>query len=130
MARSYSLELGMLTKKMYCSHCGKPLIKKEVSNTYKRGEPGFKAFLCGRIVSVFSYTEVKYTYFCPACRNEISYDDQIEVERAQKKLGRKIVSAEEIPDGSHKSRMSAKGLVLGFCIVTILLAFLVLWLKR
>lgn len=127
MARSYTMPMGMLWKKMYCSQCGKPLLKKKVSNTYKRGDPGFKTFLLGGVISVYSYTEVTYIYFCPTCRREISYDDQIEVERTQKKLGRKVVSVEEIPDGSKRRKERARLLVCGYLIIVILLMVLAYW---
>lgn len=128
MARSYSMPMGMLWKKMYCSQCGKLLVKKKVSNTYERGDPGFKTFLGGGVVSVFSYTEVTYNYFCSNCRKETTYDEQKEIERVQKKLGRKLVSAEEIPDGSKRREKRARLLVWGYLIVVILLMLLAYWL--
>ena len=130
MARSYSMSLGMLRKKMSCPWCGKPLIRRKVSNTYRPGDPGFKTFLHGGIINISSYTEVDYVYACLNCHKEITYADQTAVAKMQEQLGRKILTEEEI---QNAQKMRAKKASLIYYLLwagIILLAIIVYVLKR
>lgn len=42
-----------------------------------------------------SYSMNTYTYLCPKCGLEITYDEQVKIAKIQKKLNSKILNDEE-----------------------------------
>ena len=130
MAKGYSIPVGMLWKKMYCFRCGTMLNKKKKVDTYQRGEPGFQTVLVGgRINLSSSFSHATYTYVCPNCCSEISYDDQLDVESAQKELGKKILSIEEIPNRKVSRAKLSRLVHCCVWILSILAIIVLVWLK-
>ena len=92
----YEMPIGMLFRKMYCAGCGDRLVRKQIRQTYQRGEPGFQNTLSdGSTINILSYTKVIYIYRCQGCGKEISYKDQVKVAKKQAKLGVKILPLED-----------------------------------
>ena len=101
MSISYNGVFGAKRHKTYCSKCGQRLIIREKKTTYKRGEPGFKNISnlagIGPTFNVFSQTQIDHVYYCVVCNKEILCEDQDYIAFAQKKLGKIILSDEEMP---------------------------------
>lgn len=96
MGIEYEMPIGMLFRKMYCAGCGDRLVRKQIRQTYQRGEPGFQNTLSdGSTINILSYTKVIYIYRCQGCGKEISYKDQVKVAKKQAKLGVKILPLED-----------------------------------
>ena len=92
MSTEISIDTGMLFRKMYCSSCGTQLRRKKIKNVYRRGEPGFRNLTSiGGTINFFTYTTVEYIYRCPQCGKEISYSDQKELAKEQKKRNQWIL---------------------------------------
>jgi predicted RNA-binding Zn-ribbon protein involved in translation (DUF1610 family) len=102
MAISYSGVPGTKRHKTYCSVCGKQLVVRQKKTTIKRGEPGFENTSnlagIGLTVNVFSQTVIDHVYYCVSCKREIRCEDQDYIEFVQRKMGKTIISAEEMPD--------------------------------
>lgn len=90
------IDSGMLFKKMYCKKCGERLKKKKNTEIIKKGDPRFSRRI-GRyiMIGMTSYSMNTYTYLCPNCGFEISYDEQVKIAKIQKKLNSKILDDEE-----------------------------------
>lgn len=90
------IDFGMLFKKMYCKNCGERLKKKKNTEIIKKGDPRFSRRI-GRyiMIGLTSYSMHTYTYLCPNCGLELSYDEQVKIAKIQKKLNCKILYDEE-----------------------------------
>ena len=93
MATETYIPVGMLFRKMYCSHCGNLLKRQKVKKTYRRGEPGFRNTLKSNpgTINIKYYTTIYYVYCCPGCQNVVSYEQQKIIAREQAKLQKKVL---------------------------------------
>ena len=87
-----TISLGMIFKKMYCHKCGNRLKRKKISNTYKKGEPGYSNDVLGHsTIGMDRIERVYYIYRCPDCGFEITYDEQCVIAKKQRRLKKKIL---------------------------------------
>ena len=88
-----SIAAGMRTKIMHCKNCGTKLnIKKNVRHI-RKGEKEFSMHMpgVGWAVGMSSYDSATYTYWCPSCRSEITYEEQRYVAKEQKRTNSRIL---------------------------------------
>ena len=92
--RGYELEfsMGMLFRKMYCSKCGERLKKRKQSVTIKKGEEGFQSHIAGHAtIGMTEITKSELVYICPQCQQITTYDQQLQIRKKQKLLGKRIL---------------------------------------
>lgn len=89
---SGEIDPGMIFRKMYCKNCGTRLkIKKNVT-VVKKGDKGFSYHIGhGWAIGMSAYNSISYTYKCPKCHHEITYDEQCIVAKEQRKQKKKIL---------------------------------------
>ena len=90
-------------KKRYCGCCGNVLEKKRTEKIVRKGDPAHFAY-CNMGRSYHPYGDILVIgkeYFCPACNQFFSCDEQAYVRLAQKRYGKKIVSQKEIDETQH-----------------------------
>lgn len=82
-----SIASGMRTEKMYCKNCGTKLNIKKNVRRIRKGEKEFSSHMpgVGWAIGMSSYDFVTYTYQCPSCRSEITYEEQCYVAKEQKR---------------------------------------------
>ena len=94
------ITLGMLFKKMYCRKCGTKLVRKASKRIVNKGDDEFE--LCVQIyrrsrllpICMSSCTLTTYTYLCPKCEIETTYEQQCQIAKRQRQLKRKILDVE------------------------------------
>ena len=102
---------GMLFKR-FCHHCGTRLEKCGNTRTFKPGDSDYEehrriGMHRTRFIGDVEVTE--YTgYECPNCKNQIAYDEQIIISNIQKKLGKKVLSEEEIEKEKASAQIKQK----------------------
>lgn len=90
--KEITIHLGMIFRRMYCQKCGETLNKKRVSNTYKKGDPNYSNDILGHYtIGMDKIERVYYIYHCPNCGLEVTYDEQCNVAKKQKRLKKKIL---------------------------------------
>ena len=100
MGYKMEIPVGMLFRKMYCRYCGEKLKRHKIVDVYTVGDPNFsrimKIGVGTKIVNIHSQTMVTYIYKCPNCNKPSTYKEQLEYSKIQKRLGKKILSDDEI----------------------------------
>lgn len=94
---SASMPIGMLFKKMYCCKCGEHLRKKSIPTVFQSSDLEYVSS-SGRS-KIYGMTEVTttvYLYKCEKCGYLITYAHQNEIAKLQKKLGKKILTENEL----------------------------------
>ena len=82
---------------MYCGNCATRLVRKKNSRIVQEGDKEFDRRLGSVIgLGMDSYKYVTYTYLCPCCGVETTYDEQFLILKTQKIYRKKIVTKEEI----------------------------------
>ena len=122
---------GMLFKR-FCHHCGMRLEKCANTRTVKRGDSDYEEHRrIGRNRVIGDVEVTEYTgYECPNCKNQIAYDEQIIISNIQKKLGKKVLSEEEIEKEKAGAQIKQKrkdtaNKIIFFSIIVILFALAV-----
>ena len=101
MGYKMQIPVGMIFRKMYCRYCGERLKVHKIVDVYTVGDPNFSRTMkigpAGhKIVNIHSQTLVTYVYKCPDCGKAVTYEEQVYFSKIQKKLGKKILSDDEI----------------------------------
>ncbi|MBQ8393502.1 MAG: hypothetical protein IJX51_07000 [Clostridia bacterium] len=101
MGYKMEIPVGMIFRKMYCRYCGERLKRHKATDVYTSSDPNFSRTMkirsAGhRIVNIGSQTSVTYIYKCPNCNKQSTYDEQLLFSKIQKRLGKKILSDDEI----------------------------------
>ena len=93
----WTIDVGMIFKKMYCRICGSKLKIKKNTKILKKGDEGYsnRMFGKGNALGMSSYYYVTHIYCCPNCGLEITYDEQCIVAKKQKSLKKKILTEED-----------------------------------
>ena len=91
-------DLMMYFRKRYCRCCGKPLTHRRCERVVRKGdEDHFEYCTIGRGYKPHGdILVVGVEYYCEHCCKAFSCDEQSDIKRAQKILGKKIVSEDEI----------------------------------
>ena len=90
----YQIPSGMLYRRMYCKSCGTRLKIKKHTRLIKKGDKDFdiRMGMPGPInIGMSSYDSATYTYWCPSCRTEITYEEQCYVAKEQKRTKNMIL---------------------------------------
>ena len=83
---------GMVFRKMFCHQCGAQLKKHRITEVYKEGDAGYSNRILGQpTLGMSEISKSYYIYKCANCGSEISYDDQCDVAKKQKRLEKKIL---------------------------------------
>ena len=92
-----TIAAGMLFKKMHCENCGTKLKIKKNTEIIRKGDEGYSSRMPGKgnALGMSSYIDVTYTYWCPNCGLEITYDEQCIVAKKQKLSKKKIPNENE-----------------------------------
>ncbi len=91
-------DLMMYFRKRYCHCCGGALARKRTERVVGKGDPEHRAY-CTIGTTYKPYGDILVigkAYYCTACGQFFSCDEQGEVMEAQKYYHRKVVSKEEI----------------------------------
>lgn len=92
-----TIEAGMVFRKMFCHKCGTKLKKKKITVYLEKGDEGFTRQIAGTTtIFMDKLKKSHYEYQCPNCNLEISYDEQCEIAKIQKRLKKRILTAEEL----------------------------------
>jgi len=99
-SKAFSVPIGMLIKKFYCHKCGERLKKDPKTRTLTPGDPDYRKHgsINGRIHTFGDIELTEYDFECPFCGNIIDYEEQRIIGKIQKKLGKKLLSEDEISD--------------------------------
>lgn len=96
MGYQMEMPVGMLFRRMYCRYCGEKLVRHKITNVYSAGDPNFDRVMKGGIVNIKQQTKVTYVYKCPSCNKISKCNEQCGYSKIQKRLGRKILSDEDL----------------------------------
>lgn len=100
MGCEMQIPVGMTFRKMYCRYCGERLKVHKIVNVYHPGDPQFERVasfgIHGKMIHFTNQTKVTYVYKCPDCGKAVTYEEQVCFSKIQKKLGKKILSDDEI----------------------------------
>ena len=91
-------DIAMYFKKRYCSYCGNRLDRKRTERVVTKDDPDHKTY-CSIGVSYKPHKDILVigrSYCCSICQRTFTCDEQRDVIHAQKALGKKIVSEQEI----------------------------------
>lgn len=91
-------DIAMYFKKRYCSYCGNRLDRKRTERVVAKDDPDHKTY-CSIGVSYKPHKDILVigrSYYCSICQRTFTCDEQRDVIHAQKALGKKIVSEQEI----------------------------------
>lgn len=92
-----TIPAGMIFRKMYCSHCADRLKRQKVTEIYKKGDDGYQNHVLGHATIGMDKIQIgTYIYICPSCGRTVTYDEQLKINKRQKKLNKKILSDDEI----------------------------------
>ena len=100
------MDLAMATRKFYCHKCGDKLLTNTRTRTIKRGDPDYRKharFGLGTF-AVGDIELTEYDFKCWTCDRIISADDQYVIEIIQKKLGKHILTDEEVAENEEKAK--------------------------
>jgi len=96
--KSYSIPVGMIFKKYYCSHCGTKLVKSRTHRVVTKDDKDYYQYHEIGNYPRYDYDVYSYEFKCTKCNKNISYAEQCVIERIQKKYCKKILDDNEIKD--------------------------------
>lgn len=96
--KSYSIPLGMVFKKYYCSECGKRLIKFKTHRIVTKKDKDYYQYHDIGTYPRIDYDVYNYEFTCDNCKRNISYTEQCIIEKIQKKLKKRILLQTEIKE--------------------------------
>ena len=97
--KAVSVPIGMLLKKFYCHKCGEHLKKCSKTRTVTPGDPDYREHSSiNRTHMVGDIELTEYDFECPVCGNIVDYEEQRIIGKIQKRLGKKLLSEDEISD--------------------------------
>ncbi len=96
--KSYSIPLGMVFKKYYCSKCGTKLEKEKTHRVVTKDDKDYYQYHEYGMFPLHDYDVYSYQFKCPSCEERISFDEQCIIERIQKKCSRFVLSPAEIKE--------------------------------
>jgi predicted RNA-binding Zn-ribbon protein involved in translation (DUF1610 family) len=133
--KSFSIPMGMVTKKFYCHKCGERLGKHPKTRTLSPGDPDYRKHnrITHKTHMIGDIEVTEYDFQCPACKNVIEYDEQCVVRKIQKQLRKNILSDEEVLNNRGKVEDSmnrnAKVFKVIFSVVALAVIGLILYSK-
>ena len=92
---------GMIFRRMWCANCGAKLKRHKVSTTYRKDDEGYKSKMRAGGATFYNletYTKIIYNYQCPECGKVTTYEEQVELAKIQKKLGKKVLKEIELEE--------------------------------
>lgn len=100
MGRSVSMPFEMAFKKHFCHKCGSKLNKKADTRIITRKDPEWKKHSRIGSTTFLPIGEIEVTdynsYICPECRQIIEFNKQVVIAKIQNKLGKNILTDDEI----------------------------------
>lgn len=100
MGSSITMPFGMAFKKHFCHKCGRKLDRNANTRIITRKDPEWKKHSRIGSTTFLPIGEIEVTdynsYICPECRQIIEYDKQVVIAKIQKKLGKNILTDDEI----------------------------------
>lgn len=123
--KSYSIPVGMVFKKYYCSHCGTKLIKSKTHRVVSKDDKDYYQYRDYGTFPRIDYDVFDYEFKCEKCNKKISYDEQCVIERIQKKLKKKVLSEHEIKNNyngdknKHSKWILARNILIPVIFLTI-----------
>ena len=118
--KSFSLPLGMVFKKHYCSKCGCKLKKEKTHRIVTKEDKDYYCYHKADNFPQGDYDVYDYRFMCPSCQARISYDEQCIINKIQKKNRKRVLSSYEIKnDYEECKKRRAKGLLMNKIIFSI-----------
>lgn len=97
--------MAMKTRKFYCHKCGEELTVQPRTRIITRSDPDYnKHNRIGRTHISGNVELTEYDFFCRSCKRTIPFSEQRVIEKIQKKLGKRILSQEEISENTEKAK--------------------------
>ena len=133
--KSFSISMGMVTKKFYCHKCGERLGKHPKTRTLSPGDPDYRKHnrINHKTHMIGDVEVTEYDFQCSACGNVIEYDEQCVIGKIQKQLRKNILSDEEVFNNRGKVEDSinriAKIFKVIFSVVVLAVIGLILYSK-
>ncbi len=104
----YSLSLGMVFKKYYCSKCGARLEREKNHRVVTKDDPDYYRYHDFGKFPRRDYDVYDYRFRCPDCGARQSYDDQRIIARMQKRHGHPVLPASEIKSCCEEDKKKAR----------------------
>ena len=103
--RSFSIDVAMATRKFYCHKCGDQLIRESRTRIIQRGDPDYREHSHRGHTHMIGDVELtEYDFKCRSCDRIIPRDAQYVTEKIQKRLGKHILSEQEIFENEEAAR--------------------------
>ena len=104
--RSSTVPLGMLFYKFHCHKCGEKLVRSPRTRTVKPGDPDYaehsRLGAHSHLIGDVELTE--YCFKCLSCDTFAEYEEQCVLSIIQKKLGRAVLSADDIKENRETAQ--------------------------
>lgn len=123
--KSYSIPVGMVFKKYYCSKCGGKLKKEQTHRVVTKEDKDYYQYQRYNTFPRYDQDVYDYRFMCPSCEKRISFTEQCIIERIQKKCQNKILSSTEIKENYNKCKQADNKRVLVRNILVTLFANLI-----
>lgn len=94
--KSFSLPLGIVSKRHYCSKCGEKLKKEKTHRVVTKDDKDYYRYHKAGSFPQRDYNVYDYRLVCPSCQARISFEEQRIIEKIQRKNRKKILSSYEI----------------------------------
>jgi len=118
------MPIGMLLKKMYCGKCGTRLKIKKSTRLIKKGDKDFSSTHGSTIyIGMSQYELTTYSYICPSCHREVSYDEQLRIDQKQKgkEIKKQKISSEKYFKKIQNLKNEDLAALILICLGTVLL---------
>lgn len=94
--KSWSIPVGMVFKKYYCSKCGGKLVKSKTHRVVTKDDKDYYQYHDVDTYPRYDYDVYSYEFKCTKCMRKISYGEQCIIDNIQKKHNKKVLSDDEI----------------------------------
>lgn len=121
--KNYSIPFDMVLQKHYCHKCGGKLEKEKTHRVVTKDDRDYYRYHKAGTYPKPDYDIYEYRYQCPACQARISHDEQVVIERIQKKLHRAVLTLSDVKANYKECKDSSRrrALVRDICVSMVLL---------
>lgn len=125
--KSYSIPVGMMFKRHYCSKCGNRLKKERTHRVVTKDDFDYYQYGDFSDCPKLDFDVYDYRFKCPSCQSRISFNEQCIIERIQKKHHKKVLSPTEIKENYRECKLKNYKRVLRRDILGSVIASLVMF---
>jgi transcription initiation factor IIE alpha subunit len=101
---NYSIPLGMIFQKHYCSKCGEKLKKEKTHRVVSKDDKDYYRYHDYGSYPKIDYNVYEYIFLCPSCQTRITYHEQRVIKKIQKIEKSKILSKYQLQENFQKCK--------------------------